>query len=58
MLLFYPKNKPKYDKIIRRKKMMKLRKWKLFGLFGVLLGGLALLTSRFFRQRKARRPIY
>jgi len=38
--------------------MIKGRKWTLFGLVGLLLGGMAVLTSLFVRQRKYRQRIY
>jgi hypothetical protein len=38
--------------------MVKGRKWRLFGLAGLLLGGMAFLTSLFIRQRKLRQRIY
>jgi len=38
--------------------MLKGRKWKMFGLAGILLGGMAVLTSLFIRQRKYRQRIY
>jgi hypothetical protein len=38
--------------------MAKRRKWTLFGLAGLLLGGMAVLTSLFVRQRRYRQRIY
>lgn len=38
--------------------MAKARKWKRLGLAGLLLGGMAVLTSFFVKQRKARQRIY
>jgi len=38
--------------------MVKGRKWRFFGLAGLLLGGMAVLTSLFIRQRKYRQRIY
>jgi len=38
--------------------MVKKRKWTWFGLAGLVLGGMAVLTSFFVRQRKARQRIY
>lgn len=38
--------------------MVKKRKWTLFGLAGLLLGGMAVLTSFFVKQRKSSRRIY
>jgi hypothetical protein len=38
--------------------MAKERKWKWFGLAGLLLGGIAVLTSFFVRHRKYRQRIY
>jgi hypothetical protein len=56
--LFYPQNAAEFDKIIGRKKMAKGRKWTRLGLAGLLLGGMAVLTSFFVKQRKARQRIY
>ena len=38
--------------------MAKPRKWKLFGLVGLMIGGLAVLTGRFIKNRRLRRPVY
>ena len=38
--------------------MLKGRKWKMFGLAGILLGAMAVLTSLLIRQRKYRQRIY
>jgi hypothetical protein len=38
--------------------MSKVRKWKLFGIVGLLIGGLAVLASRVIKSRKLRQPIY
>ena len=38
--------------------MVKKRKWTLFGLVGLLLGGMAVLTSFFVRRRKSSQHIY
>jgi hypothetical protein len=56
--LFYPQNGEDFDKIMGRKIMAKGRKWTWFGLAGVLLGGIAVLSSFLFKQRKARQRIY
>jgi len=38
--------------------MVKRRKWRLFGWAGLLLGGMAVLTSFFIKQRRFRQRIY
>jgi len=38
--------------------MVKGQKWRWFGLAGLLLGGMAMLTSFFVKQRKFRQRIY
>ena len=38
--------------------MSKVRKWRLFGLVGLLIGGLAVMASRVFKSRKLRQPLY
>jgi type IV secretory pathway TrbF-like protein len=57
-LLFYPQNEADFDKNIGRKTMIKGRKWRFFGLTGLLLGVMAALTSFFIKQRKPRQRIY